>query len=266
MSRITKTKAVPFSGRTIAKSTIVPPGSSLCSSPTEHPKQSAEFVDRINYYLALPAFTFNNFTVDTNAEPIALFHYVIPKSISILEIPERGADVNYNLVIVIAGVRYKVWDENDFAFPITLYTGQRLGLEFDIEIWATDSNPVISTDEIRMRTSTLLDPNQCELTCLDAADIQEPYAITIAFLYASFAESTTITVSFSAAYLELVVLTFSEDASLALLLAPSQYYFSLEDAMSLSASLSSGQQFGPTFDSTSFTFDGTALTMDINVT
>jgi len=240
--RITKSKSVAFGGRARVKSVIAPPDSSLYSSPTEHPKRDAEFIDKINYYLALPTFSFDNFTVDVTAEPVALFRYTLPESISIIEIPERDADVNYNLVIVIDGVRYKVWNENEFAFPITLYTGQRLGLEFDIEIWATNSDPVISNEEIRMRTSTLLDPDQCELSCVDTSDIQEAYSILIPFQYASFAENITFALSFSGGYFELELEEFM-------------------DSGTFSAALT-GTEYAPTFDSTLFTFDSSILTFD----
>ena len=99
-------------------------------------------------YISLPAFSYNIGAWKGASEIITQFNYAASKNFTVRRLPVVPANVNFCLVIRWRSgdivYRYKLWQTVGETLNEKIYNGEKIGANFVLEIWSTQTNSVVS--------------------------------------------------------------------------------------------------------------------------
>ncbi len=111
-------------------------------------------------YITLPIFEIDNLLWAGASYVSIQFDYTVASNISLIPVPVKPGGLNFILCVKwrvgTTVYRYKLWDHNDGLLYVPLYTGQRVGKNFVLEVWTISSSETVSlSSPVNFYTSLL---------------------------------------------------------------------------------------------------------------
>ena len=132
-------------------------------------RQEGRYGKKIIHYISIPTFSFDN-VWKGSSEIIKKFYFTVDKNFSILKLPTPSG----NFCPCIAWksgnsiVRYKLWENIGELLYVPLYNGKIINKNFYIEIWTTNSTPIVNDVKNIIYISQFTIPiNLCDDTAIE---------------------------------------------------------------------------------------------------
>lgn len=104
----------------------------------------AKQVRRVRTYFTIPVFQFEYVAWIRASYPLGMVNYSLSNNFTIATLPVPDIGVNYVPTIKWrqGGIvhRYKLWDHPDVVLYAPIYRGQKIGKNFQLEIWNISSS------------------------------------------------------------------------------------------------------------------------------
>lgn len=145
----------------------------------------AKVVRRVRTYFILPVFQATFIDWIGASRPVYLINYAVSNNFTIATLPEKPSGANYIPCIKWRSgntvYRYKLWDHEDGKLYVPVYSGQKIGKNFQIEIWTTQGATASQAEAINIYTS--IRPLPSTYTVSDTDIALAPYMNAIFGLY-----------------------------------------------------------------------------------